>query len=307
MHGPKTHDPAADKAWSAGLEAVLGVPPDPVDLFLEAFTHPSFAHEQPEPRPPHNQRLEFLGDAVVGLVVAHELWKRFPHLPEGDLTRLRIATVNSRALAEAARALGLGRWLRTGRGHELGGGREQESTLSDLFEAVAGAVFVAHGLPAARDFVLRGLADAFASMAAGLLPGVDAKTQLQERLHTIGMDPPRYRLLTEEGPPHARTFRVAVYWRGQQLGVGQGGSKKAAEQAAAAQALVRLADPQFVALLAAEAEGEVGNLIHEGPTPELTAQRERTEGTDGRDGVGSSPPGGRPPGDDGAGPPQAGQ
>lgn len=280
MRKPDTHDAAAERTWSAGLEAVLGVPPDPVDLFLEAFTHPSFSHEQPEPRPPHNQRLEFLGDAVVGLVVAHELWKRFPRLPEGELTRLRIATVNSRALADAARALGLGRWLRTGRGHELGGGRELESTLSDLFEAVTGAVFVAHGLAAARDFVLRGLGDAFARMAAGLLPGLDAKTQLQERLHAFGTDPPRYRLLGEEGPPHARVFHVAVYWRGRHLGTGKGASKKAAEQAAAAEALERLADPRFTAGLGGPGGPEPERGVDDGLGRESFAQGDLGPGTE---------------------------
>ncbi|MFS8664743.1 MAG: ribonuclease III [Limnochordales bacterium] len=224
----------------AGLEAVLGVPPRPAHLFLEAFTHPSYAYEQPEPRPPHNQRLEFLGDAVVGLVVAHELWQRFPQRPEGELTRLRAAMVNSQALASAARRLGLGRWLRTGRGDELTGGRERDSTLSDLFEAVAGALFVAHGLDAAREFVLRGLAPAFDGLEQGQAGAMDAKTQLQERLHALGAKGPEYLVLAAEGPPHARTFTVAVHWQGRRLGVGRGASKKAAEQAAAAQALERL-------------------------------------------------------------------
>jgi len=240
VNEPTPYADKPDDAWTTGLEAVLGAPPHPVELFLEACTHPSYAHEHPAPRPPHNQRLEFLGDAVVGLVVAEELWRRFPHWPEGDLTRLRAAAVNSRALAAAARRLALGRWLRMGRGEELSGGRERESALSDLFEALAGALFVAHGLAAARRFVLRGLGHFLVRAERGRASAVDAKTRLQERLHALGVEGPGYRLEGTAGPPHARTFTVGVYWRGRCLGIGRAGSKKAAEQAAASQALARL-------------------------------------------------------------------
>jgi len=221
----------------AGLEEVLGVPPRPAALFLEAFTHPSYAHEQPDPRPAHNQRLEFLGDAVVGLVVAHELWRRFPDLPEGELTRRRIAAVNRTALAAAARRIGLARWLRLGRGHERSGGRGQAGTLSDLFEAVVGALFAAYGLPAAEEFVLRSLGGDLEGDRGSASNDGDPKTELQELLQALGPETPAYELMAVEGPPHAPTFTCAVTWRGRRIGVGQGDSKKAAEQAAAAAAL----------------------------------------------------------------------
>lgn len=238
--GMKEQGASMQQDWAVGLEAVLGVPPHPAALFLEAFTHPSFSHEQQPPRPPHNQRLEFLGDAVVGLVVAHELWRRYPHLAEGELTRRRAAVVNSRSLADASRRLGLGRWLRMGRGEELTGGRERESALSDVFEAVAGALFIAYGLPVARDFVLKGLEPALLEAGEGPVPDFDAKTRLQERLQEISAVVPEYEVLAIEGPPHARVFTVAVHWQGRRLGIGRAGSKKAAEQAAAAEALRRL-------------------------------------------------------------------
>ncbi|HEY8496821.1 MAG TPA: ribonuclease III [Limnochordales bacterium] len=247
-----------EQNWAVGLEAVLGVPPQPAALFLEAFTHPSFTHEQPAPQPPHNQRLEFLGDAVVGLVVAHELWRRYPHLPEGELTRRRAAVVNSRALADAARRLGLGQWLRVGRGEELTGGRERESALSDLFEAVAGALFIAYGLPVARDFVLKGLEPALVEAGERPVPDFDAKTRLQERLQETSPVVPEYEVLAVEGPPHARVFTVAVHWQGRQLGIGRAGSKKAAEQAAAAEALRRLEAEAQASRDSSEAEPDLG-------------------------------------------------
>lgn len=222
--------------WAVGLEAVLGVPPQPAALFLEAFTHPSFSYEQREPRPPHNQRLEFLGDAVVNLVVAHELWQRHPDWPEGELSRQRAAIVSCRTLAGAARRLGLYRWLRLGRGEEQKGGRQKDGILCDLFEAVTGALLVARGLPAAWDFVLKGLGPALVARE-GWLPNFDAKTQLQERLQAISPVVPEYELLAVEGPPHLRVFTVAVHWQGRRLGIGRAGSKKGAEQAAAAEAL----------------------------------------------------------------------
>ncbi|MBO8141884.1 MAG: ribonuclease III [Firmicutes bacterium] len=226
------------------MDRVLGVRPEPVQLFLEAFTHPSFSHEQPEPRPAHNQRLEFLGDAVVGLVVASELFQRHPDRSEGELTRRRAAVVNTRALAEAARRMGLNAWLRLGKGEELAGGRERDSNLSALYEAVAGAVFSVAGFDAAREFVLRGLKDrldSFAQASPDLAAGFDAKTRLQEYLQALEKVAPEYRVVEVSGPDHARTFTVAVSWRGRELAVGKGASKKAAEQDAALRALNLLA------------------------------------------------------------------
>lgn len=226
--------------WAIGLEEMLGVSPEPIALFLEAFTHPSYSHEQPAPRPPDNQRLEFIGDAVIDLAVARELWLRFPSWREGELARTRAALVNTRALADRARALDLGRWLRLGRGELKSGGMERESTLCDAFEAVAGAVFLAHGWSAAEAFVLRQLAEPLRRAAAEESPGLDAKTRLQELLQQRGEEGPRYVMVDVDGPAHDRIFTVEVHREGRPAGRGSGSSKQSAEQAAAEDALARL-------------------------------------------------------------------
>lgn len=231
---------APEHTWAVGLEDVLGVPPAPAALFMEAFTHASYANEQPEPRPAHNQRLEFLGDAVIGLAVAQHLWRRFPERPEGELARARAALVNTQSLAAVGRALDLGRWLRIGKGEAKAGGRERDSTLCDLFEAVVGAIFLAYGWETADTFVLDRLHAELEQIAAAPTPGVDAKTRLQELLHQVAPASPEYTVAAMDGPPHARIFTVAVLWEGRHIGAGQGRSKRAAEQAAAEAALQTL-------------------------------------------------------------------
>lgn len=225
--------------WEAGLADALGVTPHPASLFLEALTHPSYPAEAAPPKPPHNQRLEFLGDAVIGLAAARTLWARFPERPEGELARMRAALVNTAALADAARRIGLGRWLIMGRGEELSGGRDRDSTLCDALEAVVGALFVAYGWDTAEAFVGRVLAPGVQRLAADDGPGVDAKSRLQELVQQTSVDVPEYDVIAVDGPDHARTFTVVVRWRGRELGKGRGATKKAAQQAAAADALRR--------------------------------------------------------------------
>lgn len=230
----------AAPGWQAGLADALGVAPHPASLFLEALTHPSYPAEAPPPKPAHYQRLEFVGDAVIGLVAAHMLWQRFPTRTEGELARMRAALVNTSALAEVARALGLGRWLRLGRGEELSGGRDRESTLCDALEAVTGALFIAYGWETAERFVRGILAPSVERLAADAQSVVDPKSRLQELLQQTGGEVPEYDVVAAEGPDHARTFTVVVRWRGRELGRGRGATKKAAQQAAAADALARL-------------------------------------------------------------------
>jgi len=234
------HVPGAVPGWEAGLADALGVWPHPASLFLEALTHPSYPAEAPPPKPAHYQRLEFVGDAVIGLVAAHMLWQRFPARSEGELARMRAALVNTGALAEVARQLGLGRWLRMGRGEELSGGRDRDSTLCDALEAVTGALFVAYGWETAAAFVRRILTPGVERLAADDQPVVDPKSRLQELLQHAGGEVPEYELVGVEGPDHARTFTVVVRWQGKELGRGRGSSKKAAQQEAAADALARL-------------------------------------------------------------------
>lgn len=207
-----------------------------------ALTHRSYAQEQAardEPQP-YNERLEFLGDAVVDLAVTQCLVERLPDAPEGRLSTLRASVVNERSLAAAARALRLGEALRLGRGEERSGGREKASILADAYEALMGAVFLDGGWPTAFALVRAHLEEALEAAVAGRIEA-DHKTRLQELAHQRGDAPPVYALAGLAGPDHARTFQVEVSVGGQVLGRGRGHSKKEAEQRAAAEALTALA------------------------------------------------------------------
>jgi len=187
-----------------------------------------------------NERLEFLGDAVLGWVIADLAFRRFPDLGEGTLTDLRKSVVNARALAVAAREVDLGRHVRLGRGEAAARGDDKDSILSDAFEAVIGAVYVDAGERAAFDLVER-LVGPHLERAPETLHTLDAKSALQERLATLGMPAPEYST-TSTGPDHDKRFEVAVSAGSGELGRGRGRSKKLAEQAAAAVALEALAD-----------------------------------------------------------------
>lgn len=206
-------------------------------LLREALTHSSFAHEQGTATP-HNERLEFLGDAVVGLVVAEALYQEHPDWDEGRLTQTRAAIVCEATLARAARQLGLGSELALGRGEERTGGREKPSLLADAFEAVAAAAFLAGGIDAARGLVREALAFALENPAEHGA-GHDFKTRLAERLRKSGRDPV-YRVLEESGPDHQKHFVIGIFVDGVELARGGGRSKKEAEQEAARRAFDRL-------------------------------------------------------------------
>ena len=213
---------------------------DPSLLRL-ALTHPSIAHEQEVPVP-HNQRLEFLGDAVLGLVLTSELYERFPDLGEGPLTKARAQLVNQLSLAEQARLLGLGDFLIMSRGELTHGGRERASSLADAFEAVTGAVFLDGGFGAAREFVLRCFRDAFGELNS--LPSLsNPKGELQEMLQENSNEAPRYDITASSGPDHDRLFECAVFHEGRELGRGRGKSKRTAESEAAMAALIALQKP----------------------------------------------------------------
>jgi ribonuclease-3 len=208
-------------------------------LLRQALVHRSWAHEHGEER--NNEPLEFLGDAVLGFLVAERIVRRRPDLDEGGMTRLRARLVNTRHLALEAEALGLGDALLLGRGEELSGGRTKHSLLADSFEAVLGAVFLDGGVRAARRLVWR-LFGAFIDEVAGTSGrrGLDPKTELQELLQARGTSLPVYRVLEASGPDHARHFRVAVLVGDEICAEGKGSAKKRAEQAAAAAALAVL-------------------------------------------------------------------
>jgi ribonuclease-3 len=223
----------------AGLGERLGHPFARPELLRTALTHRSFLNEHPDRPEQDNQRLEFLGDAVVQLVVSQELMARFPDEPEGKLTKRRALVVNMEGLAACARRLDLGLALQLGRGEERSGGRDKDSLLADAFEALAGALFLDDGFATARRLLLPLLWPLLHEMAASPTL-LDAKSQLQELLQPRYQSIPRYRLLAERGPEHERRFIVQVQLDGVAWATGEGNTKKGAEQAAAARALERL-------------------------------------------------------------------
>ena len=211
----------------------MGITPE---LLVMALTHRSFAYEHGGL--PTNERLEFLGDSVLGLVVTDELYHRHPDVSEGRLAKLRAAVVNSRALAEIARTLDLGAHVRLGKGELSTGGRDKNSILADTMEAVIGAAFLSVGVDAARDFVLRLTAPLMES-SERLGAGTDWKTALQELTAAEGLGVPSY-AITDSGPDHAKSFAADAVVGGTPLGHGEGRSKKEAEQKAAAAAVEAL-------------------------------------------------------------------
>lgn len=200
-----------------------------------ALTHPSVAHESGVASE-HNQRLEFLGDAVLGLILSRELYAKLPGADEGVLTKLRAKLVNATALAGHARALDLGAHLILSRGEEAHGGRERASTLADAFESLLGAIFLDGGYEAAREFVVREF-DADFSMLNDTVGIENPKGELQELLQVLSADTPEYQTLSATGPDHDREFECAVLHEGVELARGRGKSKKAAESEAALAAL----------------------------------------------------------------------
>ncbi|KRV50985.1 ribonuclease III [Wenjunlia vitaminophila] len=196
---------------------------------MRALTHRSYAYENGGL--PTNERLEFLGDAVLSLVVTDTLYRVHPDLAEGQLAKLRAAVVNARALAGVARGLDLGRFVRLGRGEEGTGGRDKNSILADTLEAVLGAVYIDRGLDAASELIHR-LFDPLIEASSNLGAGLDWKTSLQELTATAGIGVPEYGV-TEEGPDHEKTFTATARVGGEAYGTGTGRSKKEAEQKAA--------------------------------------------------------------------------
>jgi len=235
------------------LELLLGVTFQDANLLRTALTHPSFANEHPEDPAGDNERLEFLGDSVLGMIVARTLYQRFPEISEGRLTEWRSQLVCGPTLSRVARTLSLGDWLRLGRGEEQTGGREREGNLERVYEAMVGSLYLDQGLDETRSFVLRTLESEFAVLEDGP-DALNPKGALQELVQRLALeaaegtdDPaaemsrrPDYVLLAESGPDHAREFEVEVLINGESLGQGGGVSKQQAEKEAAAQALAVL-------------------------------------------------------------------
>lgn len=210
---------------------------DPALLRL-AVTHPSISHEAGTSEA-HNQRLEYLGDAVLQLALTRELYDRYPQHDEGPLTKIRAQLVNQVSLAEQGRLLGLGEHLVLSRGEQLNGGRERPSILADAFESVLGALFLDGGYDVARVFILHCFRDEFTDIESAATAD-NPKGVLQEILQAISSEAPQYQVLAATGPDHDRDFECAVLYKGEEIGRGTGKSKKTAESQAAAVALARL-------------------------------------------------------------------
>lgn len=207
----------------------LGQAPDDVELLHQAMAHRSWCAETADE--PSNERLEFLGDAVLGLIVTDHIFEAYPDLPEGELAKVRASVVNAEVLADLAVSLDLGSALLLGKGEDASGGREKPSILADAFEAVIGAVYLDLGWSRTADLVMELLAERIREAAAGP-GGQDYKTRLQELAARQAGPLPRYSI-EEEGPDHAKRFRATVHVGGRLRGRGEGRSKKQAEQAAA--------------------------------------------------------------------------
>ena len=202
-------------------------------LLREALTHSSFANEN---RCASNERLEFLGDAVLSIIVSDYLFARTPSISEGEMTRVRAQSVCEGALSSHARKMGIGRYLRLGRGEAASGGRERPSVLADAMEALIAALYLDGGREKAEKYVLSFLTETIEESIGGGAAR-DYKTALQERLQGKNAAALRYAVISESGPDHAKAFTVSVFWDKACLGTGSGKTKKAAEQAAAKEAL----------------------------------------------------------------------
>jgi ribonuclease-3 len=209
------------------------------EYLKRALTHKSYANERKLSQTEHNERYEYLGDAVLELSISHLLMSRFPKYPEGELSKLRAAIVNETQLAELARSIDLGDYLYLGKGEDQTGGRDKPSLLSDAFEAVLGAIYLDRGFEKTLKVVSYIYEDVLdRAGAAGFVR--DFKTRLQEVSQARFKAVPRYRLQGTSGPDHAKIFEVHLYINDDRMGVGTGASKKAAEQAAAEEALDQL-------------------------------------------------------------------
>jgi ribonuclease-3 len=209
------------------------------ELLERALTHKSYANENKVPY--HNERMEFLGDAVLGLVISENLMKLYPDSTEGDLSRLRAAVVSEPTLAAVSRKIGLGDYLLLGKGEDQTGGRNKDSLLADCLEALIAAVYLDAGKDAAESLIIRLFEEVIKKTSASG-GSLDYKTELQERCQEQLKQLPEYRIVSETGPDHQKQFEMEVWIKGQLAGRGIGKSKKEAEQRAAREALAMLSE-----------------------------------------------------------------
>lgn len=218
----------------------LGIEPKDIKVYEEAFTHRSFLNEnRREKGLSHNERLEFLGDAVLELIISEYLYHTFPQRPEGELTSFRAATVKTDTLAEVARGLEYGNYLQMSHGEEATGGRNKDYLLANTFEAVLGAIYLDQGYQVCKDFISRILIPRIETIVKNRLD-IDAKTKFQEEAQARFKMTPTYMVLEEIGPDHDKRFVMGVFLGEKEYGKGEGASKQRAEEAAAKEALEKL-------------------------------------------------------------------
>lgn len=222
------------------LQTIIGHEFKNPDLLQQALTHPSLAHEQGVNGTQHNQRLEFLGDAVLQLVLTDYIFELYPDFPEGKLTQVRAHLANRHTLHRRALGIQLGEFLLLGKGEESSGGRTRLSNLADAYEALLGAIYLDGGIRAARKCVAKHFATEFKSLKEAT-PRQNPKGQLQELLQADSAANPNYRVISETGPDHNKRFEAVVEWQGREIGRGHGSSKKLAEVSAAESALENFA------------------------------------------------------------------
>ena len=223
------------------LEAVLGLEFHDHRLLRQALVHRSYINEQEGPAGGSYERMEFLGDAVLELMVSTELYRRFPDMDEGELTKSRASLVCRETLAQVARRLHLGEFLLVGKGEEATGGRYRDSILASAFEAVVAAVYLDLGYTEANLFLLQTISEELDQFTREGPPPENPKSHLQEYVQRLGRAAPRYMLVSSDGPDHSPVFTVEVLVEDEVVGTGQGGRKADAERTAARDALVRLA------------------------------------------------------------------
>ncbi len=240
--------PVSHEEMLTRLEGQIGHTFRNRQLLRRALTHRSFAHEQPEPRPMHNEALEFLGDAVLEFLISAWLLELHPTQTEGTLSKLRAYAVSAVNLQKHAARLGLGEYLLLNRGEEKTGGRTKAALLVDAYEALIAAIYLDGGIESARDFVRAEFAETFTVINPDNLAATDYKTALQERLQALGYSTPKYAIVESLGPDHRRVFQVEVLLSGKRLATGEGTTIKGAHQAAARAALDSISSNQEISL-----------------------------------------------------------
>lgn len=221
------------------MEALIGYTFKDKELLERALTHSSYANEYRQQGVRHNERLEFLGDAVLELVISSFIFNEFQDYPEGELTKLRASIVCEYMLSHKAMELKLGEHLRLGKGEDATGGRERPSILADAFEAIIGAIYIDGGIECARDFILEQLKDDIFGMKRKFRTN-DSKTYLQEIIQSTSKEGVEYAIVSESGPAHNKVFCAEARHKGEVLGKGKGKSKKEAEQNAALAAIEKM-------------------------------------------------------------------